>query len=128
MSPRGHTGNTHTPTFFVSVTLSIFIHFSGGGSQPESNGQTKSTKAKSVARQYVLCEALFGFFFEYLLCRQTPPHRKGDRYFFSRNTGLQRHAVHYTTKNLNDEPTVLIDPNVRFCVFEQRGVLFFSWI
>ncbi len=39
------------------------------------------------------------------------PHREGDRYFYMRNSGLQNQAVLYTTKSLDAEPTVLLDPN-----------------
>lgn len=39
------------------------------------------------------------------------PHRRGGRYFYSKNDGLQNHYVLYTMKSLTDEPRVLIDPN-----------------
>ena len=39
------------------------------------------------------------------------PHREGDRYFFSKNDGLQNQSVLYTTKSLEQEPKVLLDPN-----------------
>jgi len=39
------------------------------------------------------------------------PFKKGDRYFFLKNDGLQNQSVLYTLKSLTDQPTVLIDPN-----------------
>ncbi len=39
------------------------------------------------------------------------PYKKGGRYFFFKNDGLQNHSVLYTTRDLDEQPTVLIDPN-----------------
>ncbi len=39
------------------------------------------------------------------------PFKSGDRYFFSKNDGLQNQSVVYTMKSLTDQPTMLIDPN-----------------
>ncbi|MEM7579169.1 MAG: prolyl oligopeptidase family protein [Mastigocoleus sp.] len=39
------------------------------------------------------------------------PLKKGDRYFYSKNDGLQNQSVLYTLKNLDDQPHVLLDPN-----------------
>jgi prolyl oligopeptidase len=39
------------------------------------------------------------------------PHREADRYFFSKNDGLQNQAVLYTVDSLDATPRVLIDPN-----------------
>jgi prolyl oligopeptidase len=39
------------------------------------------------------------------------PHREGNRYFFSKNDGLQNQSVLYTTDSFNDPPRILLDPN-----------------
>jgi prolyl oligopeptidase len=39
------------------------------------------------------------------------PHREGNRYFFSKNDGLQNQSVLYTANSLHDLPRVLLDPN-----------------
>ncbi|MGK7879905.1 MAG: prolyl oligopeptidase family protein [Crocosphaera sp.] len=39
------------------------------------------------------------------------PFKKADRYFYFKNNGLQNQSVLYTLKNLEDEPTILLDPN-----------------
>lgn len=39
------------------------------------------------------------------------PSREGDKYFFSRNDGLQNQSVVYWTNDLEAEPKVLLDPN-----------------
>ena len=39
------------------------------------------------------------------------PTKQGERYFFTRNDGLQNQAVLYTLPALDAEPTVLLDPN-----------------
>ncbi len=39
------------------------------------------------------------------------PHKKGGRYFFERNDGLQNQNVLYWTDRLDKEPKELIDPN-----------------
>ncbi|MBU0718405.1 MAG: prolyl oligopeptidase family serine peptidase [Planctomycetes bacterium] len=39
------------------------------------------------------------------------PYKEGGRYFYSKNDGLQDHAVLYWVNSLADEPKVLIDPN-----------------
>ncbi len=40
-----------------------------------------------------------------------PPFKRGDRYFFSKNDGLQNQNVLYTMTKLGGEHRVLIDPN-----------------
>lgn len=39
------------------------------------------------------------------------PWKRGGRYFFSRNDGLQNQSVVYTLRHLDDEPRMLLDPN-----------------
>ncbi|HYO99494.1 MAG TPA: prolyl oligopeptidase family serine peptidase [Pyrinomonadaceae bacterium] len=39
------------------------------------------------------------------------PFREGERYFYTKNDGLQNQSVLYTVASLADEPRVLLDPN-----------------
>ncbi|MGL5878454.1 MAG: prolyl oligopeptidase family serine peptidase, partial [Xenococcaceae cyanobacterium] len=39
------------------------------------------------------------------------PFKRGDRYFYFKNDGLQNQSVLYTLKSLEDTPKVLLDPN-----------------
>ncbi len=43
--------------------------------------------------------------------KYTVPTRRGGRYFFRKNDGLQNQYVLYTQKSLSDTPRVLLDPN-----------------
>jgi prolyl oligopeptidase len=40
------------------------------------------------------------------------PFKEKDRYFFTRNSGLQNQSVLYTTKNFSQPATMLFDPNL----------------
>src|SRR5436305_10759287 len=43
--------------------------------------------------------------------RYSLPYKQGDRYFYSKNNGLQNQNVLYTTTALDAAPQVLLDPN-----------------
>ena len=43
--------------------------------------------------------------------RFSTPSKEGNRYFYSRNDGLQNQAVVYTLDKLDGEPRLLLDPN-----------------
>jgi prolyl oligopeptidase len=43
--------------------------------------------------------------------RYTPPARRGARYFYSHNSGLQNQNVVYWQEGLDGEPKMLLDPN-----------------
>ncbi len=47
----------------------------------------------------------------YNYAKYSLPSRKGEHYFFSRNTGLQNQSVLYIQKGLTGTPEVLLDPN-----------------
>jgi prolyl oligopeptidase len=43
--------------------------------------------------------------------RYTAPRRRGTRYFYSHNTGLQNQNIVYWTEGLDGAPNVMLDPN-----------------
>ena len=47
------------------------------------------------------------------------PYKKGGRYFYEKNDGLQDQAVLYTVASLDDEPKLLLDPNT----FSEDGTI-----
>jgi len=44
--------------------------------------------------------------------KYAPPTRRGGRYFYSKNSGLQNQAVLYLQEGLDGAPRVVIDPNM----------------
>jgi prolyl oligopeptidase len=56
--------------------------------------------------------------------RYTAPSRRGARYFYSHNSGLQNQNVLYWQKGLDGEPKVLLDPNT----FSEDGTVAISGI
>jgi prolyl oligopeptidase len=44
--------------------------------------------------------------------RYSTPWEEGNRFFFSKNDGLQNQSVYYWTDSLDAEPKVMLDPNV----------------
>ena len=43
--------------------------------------------------------------------RYSLPHKKGGRYFYTRNDGLQNQSVVFVVESLDGEPRMLLDPN-----------------
>ena len=43
--------------------------------------------------------------------KYSSPFKRGERYFYFKNDGLQNQSVLYTLKSLDAEPSVLLDPN-----------------
>jgi prolyl oligopeptidase len=56
--------------------------------------------------------------------RYTAPARRGNRYFYSHNSGLQNQNVLYWHEGLDGEPKVLLDPNT----FSEDGTVAISGI
>ena len=54
--------------------------------------------------------------------KYSAPFKRGDRYFFSKNDGLQNQSVIYVQESLEAEPRVLIDPNT----FSEDGTVALS--
>ncbi len=44
--------------------------------------------------------------------RYSPPYKRGGRYFFWKNDGLQNQSVLYTQQTLDGQPAVVINPNL----------------
>lgn len=71
------------------------------------NELTQSVLARCESREEF--KQLFTKLYDYE--RFSVPSRKGDRYYFSRNTGLQAQSVLFSQAHLDEEPTLLLDPN-----------------
>ncbi|WP_071516352.1 prolyl oligopeptidase family serine peptidase [Geitlerinema sp. PCC 9228] len=56
--------------------------------------------------------------------KYSTPWRRGRRYFYFKNDGLQNHSVLYTLRSLDGEPQVLLDPNT----FSEDGTVALSGI
>ena len=71
------------------------------------NALTEGVLARCETR--AAFRSLFKDLYDY--ARYGTPFRKGDRYFYTMNTGLQNQSVVYSQASLEGEPSVLIDPN-----------------
>jgi prolyl oligopeptidase len=71
------------------------------------NELTQSYLAKTPGREKMHARLMELTNFE----RYTVPVRRGTRYFYSHNTGLQNQNVMYWQEGLTGEPKVLLDPN-----------------
>ncbi|MDO5309031.1 MAG: prolyl oligopeptidase family serine peptidase [Planctomycetia bacterium] len=47
----------------------------------------------------------------YDYAKQSAPYKRGERYFFSKNSGLQNQSVQYYKTSLDGEETLILDPN-----------------
>ena len=73
----------------------------------QENALTDSYLATLPARPHFLKRMRELFAYE----RYGIPQKKGSRYFYSRNTGLQNQNVLYVREGLNGTPRMLVDPN-----------------
>jgi len=73
----------------------------------EQNKVTQSWLARIPEREAIKARLTKLWNYE----RYGVPSKKGGRYFYSRNDGLQNQSVLYTAKTLSETPRVLLDPN-----------------
>lgn len=73
----------------------------------EENALTKSVLDQIPFRDQ-LCKEMTE---RYDYAKQGIPWKRGDRYFFSKNSGLQNQSVQYYKESLDGEETLLFDPN-----------------
>jgi prolyl oligopeptidase len=71
------------------------------------NGLTQSYLAQVAGRDAMHARLMELTNFE----RYTAPARRGSRYFYAHNSGLQNQNVLYWQEGLDGEPSVLLDPN-----------------
>jgi prolyl oligopeptidase len=73
----------------------------------EENKLTQSWLSQTPGREAMHARLMELTNFE----RYSPPVRKGTRYFYTYNQGLQNQNVIYWQEGLNGEPKILLDPN-----------------
>jgi prolyl oligopeptidase len=73
----------------------------------QQNALTDSYLATLPSRPYFLQRLRELYNYE----RFGVPEKAGNRYFYTRNTGLQNQSVLYVREGLNGSPRMLIDPN-----------------
>jgi len=84
----------------------------------EENELTQSYLAQVPGRDAMLARLMELTNFE----RYTAPARRGSRYFYAHNSGLQNQNVLYWQEGLDGEPKVLLDPNT----FSEDGTVAIS--
>ena len=73
-----------------------------------AQNEITSTHLKSIAAKNEIQQRLTQLW-DYE--KYSSPFKRGKRYFYFKNDGLQNQSVLYTLNSLSDEPKVLLDPN-----------------
>ncbi|MCH2141230.1 MAG: prolyl oligopeptidase family serine peptidase, partial [Phycisphaerales bacterium] len=68
-----------------------------------TRGHLDSISSRPAIRQRV--EELWNY------PKTSTPMRRGDRYFFTHNDGLENQSIWYMSDSLTDDPKILLDPN-----------------